>query len=905
MKRLSILTLAVFISITAFSQEWERSSSSQYLPTFSKADVLIPFAITNEGKRYNPTWGLDQAWINEQNLLKGINHMGKENVGIGRTSFRVLNPLVNDVSLTADQISGLRERSTLFDKIRKDLPLVMNCDNGYRPDGHTGSNINEYYTIKHIADIDHWATAINAHVQWMKTNTKHPIVGISPFNEPDYDADKNLIQGTAQNEADIARKLRESYTSEMSDIVMVGGNTLNDDKALEWYTPGQDVYDWGNTHQLAGSMDNYIAFHDRLQQDGKVGYNDEMHNVVEAMTGLEHGMNVGIWWGFDSRARGEFCQISRNGVRLAYGEHRNNWTAASVYRHDDGRVKAFVGSSERQASTTTYQFVSTERDVYYDGYGPVREYFTTMPGGTGYQKGQTNAERVIDVTWGEDVAPGAINGIYKIVNKKTGRVLSSTSIGQNITQQQFSASNKRHQWIVRPCSNELTGGDLSFYDISSVESDTVRMDVKNFSTVAKATIIAWGNKKPSSNEQWYLEYAGNGCYYIRNRESALYLSLAGNATTASVVQDNLQNSDSNRERQKWRIIPVDVTYDTSAPAKPVELRGRVNPASVTLMWTENTEEDLEGYMVLRAQKGTNDWNTIARKVKTNYFTDNSCRQGVDYEYKIKAIDLSQNISLASDVFEATPTGERSMIARWHMDENMNDDTPNWFDIACSAKPAYVSGHKDDSKALSLTSSSFVQLPYEIASTDELSIAMWVNWRSSGTWQRIFDFGIDTEHYMFLTPKNGSTSKMRFAIKNGGDELFMDCPTALTARQWKHIVVSLGKDKTTIYVDGSEVASSTGINIRPSDIHPILNYLGRSQFNTDPNFVGYLDDVRVYNYAVNADEVQTIMSDQPTGIEESLEKDTEIPSSVFGLDGVRRKSPRPGFNIINKKKVIVR
>jgi hypothetical protein len=51
-----------------------------------------------------------------------------------------------------------------------------------------------------------------------------------------------------------------------------------------------------------------------------------MHNVAEAMIGLEDGMTVGIWWGFDSRARGEFCDISRHGRRLAYAEHRSSWT---------------------------------------------------------------------------------------------------------------------------------------------------------------------------------------------------------------------------------------------------------------------------------------------------------------------------------------------------------------------------------------------------------------------------------------------------------------------------------------------------------------------------------------------------------------------------------------------------
>ena len=53
---------------------------------------------------------------------------------------------------------------------------------------------------------------------------------------------------------------------------MVGGNTLNDDKALAWYTPGKQYYDWGNTHQLAGSFDNFAKFFTQVAKDGKIGY---------------------------------------------------------------------------------------------------------------------------------------------------------------------------------------------------------------------------------------------------------------------------------------------------------------------------------------------------------------------------------------------------------------------------------------------------------------------------------------------------------------------------------------------------------------------------------------------------------------------------------------------------------
>ena len=107
---------------------------------------------------------------------------------------------------------------------------------------------------------------------------------------------------------------------------------------------------------------------------------DELHNVMEAMVGVEYGMQTGIWWGTAERARGEFCKASREGgVRLGYEEHRDNWTAASVYRSPVGKVQAFGGTSERQAATTTYRFVSKDRDVYYNGHDPQREYIMELP----------------------------------------------------------------------------------------------------------------------------------------------------------------------------------------------------------------------------------------------------------------------------------------------------------------------------------------------------------------------------------------------------------------------------------------------------------------------------------------------------------------------------------------------
>ena len=900
-KRNILFVVAALGAATAFAQEPVRSSSSLYLHAQKKADVSVPYAISAEGKRFQPTWGLDQAWPNESNLLKGINHMGKENIGIGRTAFRYSVALTNDSVLGAADITALRNRNTIFNKLSATLPLVFTADQeAVGPNDANPDRVPPEYFVKNkSANIEHWAAMINSHVHWMQANTKHPVVGISPFNEPDY---WSIEEGaTPEKQWQVAKLLKEQYPR-CAEIPMVGGNTLNNDKALEWYTPGKQYYEWGNTHQLAGSFDSFAGFFQQLKKDGKVGYADEMHNVGEAMVGLEYGMTVGIWWGFDSRARGEFCDISRNGVRLAYGEHRNNWTAASVYRHDDGRVKAFVGSSERQAKTTTYQFVSTERDVYYDGYGPVHEFVMEMPGGTGYQTGQTNGERVINVTWGEDVPPSEINGTYKLLNKvsgATGNVVSYTSSGDIIKQSRYTGS-KKQQWTVKPCSSRI-GGDFSFYDIESVDNAKIRMNVKDYSK-SQADILAWTQDGPTSNEQWYLEYDGNGYYLIRNRESALYLASAGTSTMAKIIQTP-ELTGTNRDRMLFRFVPVDVTYETVAPAKPAGLLAEPQSASVRLSWTANTEEDVEGYMVVRAPKGTDDWNTIARQLTETYFVDNTCRPNTSYIYKVKAIDRSQNISEASDVVEAAPLSQPTMIARWDFEDNLNDDTQNMLDMASPSTPKYVAEHKVGDKSLSLTAQ-FVQLPYRVADSDELSVAMWVKWNTSTTqWQRIFDFGNDEDHYLFLTPNSG-TSKMRFAIKNGGDEQILDCPSKLSSYLWKHVVVTMGKDKTAIYVDGTEVASTTGITIKPSDIRPVLNYLGRSQYTADPNISANYDDVRIFNYALSADEVKAVKDGTYTNIQ-SVENSDAVSKPIYTIDGKRIDRPQQGINIIDSRKILMK
>ena len=897
-----LFTLAIAVTTSVSAQDTDRiPSSSIYLTPSSPANTPMAFDITAEGKRFYPIWGLDQAWISEQNLRKGINHMGKENIGIGRSAFRMKRALTNDSVLVSDHTNYLRNRNNMFNIVSDTLPLVLTADQE--------AGVDAWYRSGNTANVDRWAAMIRAHVKWLQENSHHRVAGVSPFNEPDYWTEEGA---TAANSRDIAKKLKED-TAIFNNIAIVGANTLNDDKATEWYTPGKEYYDWGNTHQLAGSMNNYKSFHQLLHQDGKIGYNDEMHNVAEAFIGLEYGMTVGIWWGFDSRARGEFCDISRHGVRLGYAEHPANWTAASAWRHDDGRVKVFLGSSERQAYTTSYQLISRGKDVYFDGEGPTRTYKTTIHGGTGYQKGQKNAERVFDVTWGDDIAPSTINGTYKIMNKATKFVVAEhgTSGGNtNISQVKYTGA-KTQQWEIYPVGSSVDG-DYSFYDIKSV-NDGNHLDVVNYSTQSGANIISFGNNPPSSNQQWYLTYAGDGYYFIRNRESALYLTLQSN-TVMQGININQQSLLDDPTKQLWRILPLDAECETDAPATPSGFTATPQSASVLLQWEPSQDADLDGYIIVRAEKDSEEWNTIARKLTTTQFIDNTCRTGTEYVYCIKAIDHSDNQSALSDPVEAAPTGSTPLMARWKLDGNLLDETENQFDAVYHENSLFTTTHIEGEKSLNLNGTTqYMQLPYEIATGKEMTFAAWVNWRNTSiSNQRLFDFGNGPDQYLYLTPSDGNV--MSLNIKNGETEQTVSCKSKLIASVWKHVAVTICQDSIVIYIDGEKAAHSSEVSCLTSDILPTMNYIGRGQLNTNPYLKAFVDDIQIYSKALSAEQIISVMDSATNGVSQlNTEETPEI--SYYRLNGTKVERPtqkgiyiktqKNSNGIISSEKIIIR
>ncbi|MDQ8181023.1 RICIN domain-containing protein [Pelagicoccus sp. SDUM812005] len=806
----------------------------------SSGEEFVFFDLSDEGvEKSIPIWGLDTAWLSESNVRRGVEFMGKDQVDVIRFSFTGDRPLI-DGDLETTRQAEFDERMRIVDTYAKpDAGLYFNSDtigiDPYFMDGSSGPR------------PDRWAELIDITRQKAE-EAGRTVLSVAPFNEPDLLSNG---QGSVSRLREILALLREDpkYKDSFANIRLAGGSTLNNDEAMDWYDPLKDLLDEGNTHQLAGTFDTYASFFEYVKSNGDIGINDELHNVMEAMVGAEYGMEAGIWWGSAEYARGEFVKAS-DGRRLGYAENRPNWTAASVYRAPSGKVQAFVGESEREARPTSFVFVSKDRDVFYDGVGPQRRFKVNTTGGSGYRTAaHKNAERVVNVTWGEDIQP-VIDGRYTLVNRATGKVLEveggSSQNGANL--QQASPSYSDHQsWMVSRVPFTI-GGDWSYFSIKPFHNSEKTGDVWNWNLDAGADVRLY-DYAGGTNQQWVLEYVEDGYFYIRSRFSGKYLEVANGSVDDGA---NAQLGEGpGGFLQQWRFLPAGALVEFDPPEAPTGLSARANALSVSLAWDENSDADFDSYSIYRSIESEGPYELIARGISSNAFVDGSANEGSSFFYRVKAVDRSLNHSDYSEEVSASPSRGRALVLSLGFEQSMGDSSGNANDAETGYTPAFLDGRGGGKSLYFNGATQFANLPAEVSNFEGLSISCWVYWSGGSDGQRLFEFGENSESRFYLSPKVEG-SGLRFAMISGGAEKQLNGAT-LESNRWTHLSVTLGAGVARLYVDGVLQDESDGF-ASPSDLGSILNVIGKSHFDSFSFYRGRIDDFRIHNFALATHEV---------------------------------------------------
>ncbi|MEA3357297.1 MAG: LamG-like jellyroll fold domain-containing protein, partial [Patescibacteria group bacterium] len=221
----------------------------------------------------------------------------------------------------------------------------------------------------------------------------------------------------------------------------------------------------------------------------------------------------------------------------------------------------------------------------------------------------------------------------------------------------------------------------------------------------------------------------------------------------------------------------------------------------------------------------------------------------------------------SFTLESAP--EPDIVADWHLDAGSGltavDSSGNGNDGTLVNNPAWVDGKM--SKALQFDGiNDYVDCGNdESLSPATITIEAWVKPATSGvTYNIVRKRDWSTYYYDYCLVKDGD--KLEFQAGNGLTRLKIQTDSLnwdSNGNTWYHIAATYDGVTTRIYRDGVTVKEDTkgiGPIVRGTSYNLLI---GKSPVHSSDLFHGLIDEVKIYNGALNAEEIRELYEANPT------------------------------------------
>jgi chitodextrinase len=302
--------------------------------------------------------------------------------------------------------------------------------------------------------------------------------------------------------------------------------------------------------------------------------------------------------------------------------------------------------------------------------------------------------------------------------------------------------------------------------------------------------------------------------------------------------------------------------DTTPPTAPTNVVASASGTQVTVSWTAATDNvGVTGYRVERCQGAGCTTFAEVGSVTGLSFVDAGLAATSSYSYRVRATDAAGLLGPYSTVASATtgsapplPTG---LVAAYGFDESSG---PTATDASGNTNTGTItnaarSGAGKFGGALSFDGTSARVTVPDAASLDLTNAATLEAWVRPSVapagWRAILHKDVDRYYLMA-----GSEPNHRPAVGGtfGGANQNVIGTSVLAVNTWTHLAATYDRTTIRLYVNGVQVAS--GAQTAAIATSNAVLTIGADYYGE--HFAGLIDEVRIYNRALTAGEIQTDM-----------------------------------------------
>ena len=155
---------------------------------------------------------------------------------------------------------------------------------------------------------------------------------------------------------------------------------------------------------------------------------------------------------------------------------------------------------------------------------------------------------------------------------------------------------------------------------------------------------------------------------------------------------------------------------------------------------------------------------------------------------------------------------------------------------------------------------YIDVPDGVYFDGNYTVSAWINPSEIRNWSRLIDFanGPGDNNVLCAISMNTTGYFLNEVYNNSYSGGYVYCSDAPPLDTWTMVTAVLDGNYISIYING-ELCTTSYTSQLPQNILRTQNFIGRSNWWGDSYYKGYMDDLRVYNRALDATEITDLYS----------------------------------------------